>query len=71
MTDGGSRRMEALSGVECYRLLATQQVGRLGVDVGRYPLRARRGRHGHPPRRVAGRVTRGHPGPRTAAMAAG
>jgi hypothetical protein len=30
--------MEALSGVECYRLLATQQVGRLGVDVGRYPL---------------------------------
>jgi uncharacterized protein len=38
MTDGGSRQMEALSGVECYRLLATQQVGRLGVDVGRYPL---------------------------------
>jgi nitroimidazol reductase NimA-like FMN-containing flavoprotein (pyridoxamine 5'-phosphate oxidase superfamily) len=30
--------MEALSGVECYRLLATQQVGRLGFDVGRYPL---------------------------------
>jgi nitroimidazol reductase NimA-like FMN-containing flavoprotein (pyridoxamine 5'-phosphate oxidase superfamily) len=38
MTDGGSRQMEALSGVECYRLLATEQVGRLGVDVGRYPL---------------------------------
>jgi nitroimidazol reductase NimA-like FMN-containing flavoprotein (pyridoxamine 5'-phosphate oxidase superfamily) len=38
MTDGGSRQIEALSGMECYRLLATQQVGRLGVDVGRYPL---------------------------------
>jgi len=38
MTDGGSPQMEALSGVECYRLLATQHVGRLGVDIGRYPL---------------------------------
>ena len=29
---------EALTGTECFRLLATQQVGRLGVDVGAYPL---------------------------------
>jgi len=38
MSDEQAPALEALSGVECYRLLATAQVGRLGVHAHRYPL---------------------------------
>lgn len=38
MTGDDPAELVALTGMECYRLLAGQQVGRLGVDVGRYPL---------------------------------
>jgi len=38
MTDERRPELQVLSGVECYRLLATQQVPRLGVDAGHYPL---------------------------------
>jgi uncharacterized protein len=30
--------MQFLDGDECYRLLATQEIGRLGVNVEHYPL---------------------------------
>ena len=33
MTDERRPELQVLSGVECYRLLAAQQVGRLGVDA--------------------------------------
>ncbi len=38
MTDERRPELQVLSGVECYRLLAAQQVGRLGVDAGHYPV---------------------------------
>jgi nitroimidazol reductase NimA-like FMN-containing flavoprotein (pyridoxamine 5'-phosphate oxidase superfamily) len=39
MTDGGTEpTMEVLDGDECYRLLASQQIGRLGVNAEHYPL---------------------------------
>jgi hypothetical protein len=39
MDEGGSEPVvEVLDGDECYRLLATQQIGRLGVNAERYPL---------------------------------
>jgi nitroimidazol reductase NimA-like FMN-containing flavoprotein (pyridoxamine 5'-phosphate oxidase superfamily) len=39
MTEGGSERaFEEIDGDECYRLLATQQIGRLGVNAEHYPL---------------------------------
>jgi nitroimidazol reductase NimA-like FMN-containing flavoprotein (pyridoxamine 5'-phosphate oxidase superfamily) len=33
-----ARDLEILSSEECYRLLATQQIGRLGVNAEHYPL---------------------------------
>ena len=38
MTDEGRPELQTLTGMDCYRLLATQQVGRLGDDAGHYPL---------------------------------
>jgi nitroimidazol reductase NimA-like FMN-containing flavoprotein (pyridoxamine 5'-phosphate oxidase superfamily) len=39
MTDGRSEpAMEVLDADECYRLLASQQIGRLGVNAEHYPL---------------------------------
>jgi len=38
MSDEQAPALEALSGVECYRLLAAAQVGRLGVNADGYPL---------------------------------
>jgi nitroimidazol reductase NimA-like FMN-containing flavoprotein (pyridoxamine 5'-phosphate oxidase superfamily) len=42
MTDSGTRETDATSTEipvdECYRLLRTQQVGRLGVNAEHYPL---------------------------------
>ena len=37
MTDGSPRLVE-LDGEECYRLLATHEIGRLGVNAEHYPL---------------------------------
>jgi nitroimidazol reductase NimA-like FMN-containing flavoprotein (pyridoxamine 5'-phosphate oxidase superfamily) len=36
--DGTDPQMLVLSAEECYRLLATQQIGRLGVNAEHYPL---------------------------------
>ena len=39
MTDGrGNRSLQELTVEECYLLLETQQVGRLGVNAEHYPL---------------------------------
>jgi nitroimidazol reductase NimA-like FMN-containing flavoprotein (pyridoxamine 5'-phosphate oxidase superfamily) len=38
MSEGGRPELEELSGDDCYRLLATQQIGRLGVNAEHYPL---------------------------------
>jgi nitroimidazol reductase NimA-like FMN-containing flavoprotein (pyridoxamine 5'-phosphate oxidase superfamily) len=39
MSDGSTApALEVLDGDECYRLLATQQIGRLGVNAEHYPL---------------------------------
>jgi nitroimidazol reductase NimA-like FMN-containing flavoprotein (pyridoxamine 5'-phosphate oxidase superfamily) len=39
MTTGeGGPELQVLSDDDCYRLLATQQIGRLGVNAERYPL---------------------------------
>jgi nitroimidazol reductase NimA-like FMN-containing flavoprotein (pyridoxamine 5'-phosphate oxidase superfamily) len=38
MSEGSPARMQELTGDECYRLLATQQIGRLGVNAEHYPL---------------------------------
>jgi nitroimidazol reductase NimA-like FMN-containing flavoprotein (pyridoxamine 5'-phosphate oxidase superfamily) len=38
MTAADSSQLEELSGEECYRLLATQQIGRLAVTAEHYPL---------------------------------
>lgn len=39
MSEGGTdRAMRELDNGECYRLLATQQIGRLGVNAEHYPL---------------------------------
>ncbi len=36
--DEHGRELQVLSADECYRLLATQQIGRLGVNAEHYPL---------------------------------
>jgi uncharacterized protein len=36
--DGSESAMQVLDGDECYRLLATQEIGRLGVNAEHYPL---------------------------------
>jgi uncharacterized protein len=38
MTDNHGPDMQELSNDECYRLLATQEIGRLGVNAEHYPL---------------------------------
>jgi uncharacterized protein len=38
MTEGAPRELQELSADECYRLLGTQQIGRLGVNAEHYPL---------------------------------
>jgi uncharacterized protein len=38
MTQGTSPQLQELSAEECYRLLATHEIGRLGVNAGHYPL---------------------------------
>ena len=38
MSEGSPTKMQELSSDECYRLLATQQIGRLGVNAEHYPL---------------------------------
>jgi uncharacterized protein len=36
--DGSEATMQVLDGDECHRLLATQEIGRLGVNAEHYPL---------------------------------
>ena len=38
MTQGTSPQLQELGADECYRLLATHEIGRLAVDAGHYPL---------------------------------
>src|SRR5690348_117275 len=38
MTQDGGTELVALDGFECFALLAGHATGRLGVDVGRYPV---------------------------------